>query len=375
VGDAVEDLDAAYALSPEETTSPLIDALERLKTEAFTTGDAETERRCALRLVQVHDAAGSTDEAREALSDWVEQTPSDVEALRALRARDEEAERWDDVVSSCARLIEVLQGDDRVEAALGLADASERAGRPEAAREGLEQVYRDEPESAVLRARLRELYERVGARAELAQILLADAAAESDEAQRVELFQQAARLYLELGDPGAALGPLGEASKLSPDDHETRVLMIDIQIQLGKLDEAAAMLEESIAAHKRRRSPELAALHQRMARLVAAQGDTEGQLKWLNQALETDRKSGPIASELAEAAIAMANYDAAMKALRSITMMEDPKPITRAMAFLKQAQIAHVRGDTRRAQHWARKAKSLDETLEEVDAFLAEIGA
>ena len=63
-----------------------------------------------------------------------------------------------------------------------------------------------------------------------------------------------------------------------------------------------------------------------------------------------------------------------MKALRAITMMDDPKPITRALAFLKQAQIAHLRGDPRRAQHWARKAKSLDETLYEADTFLAEIG-
>jgi uncharacterized protein HemY len=234
-------------------------------------------------------------------------------------------------------------------------------------------VYQEDPDSTVLRARLRRLYEAVGAKSELASVLLAEAQAEPDEATRVELFQYAARLHIELGDPSTALEPLGEAAKLRPDDHETRLLMIDIQIQLGRFDAAASMLDEAIASHKRRRSPELAALHQRMGRLAAAQGDAEAQMKWLNQALETDRKSGPIAAELAETAIALANYDAAMKALRSITMMEDPHPITRAMAFLKQAQIAHLRGDPRRAQHWARKAKSLDENLAEVDSFLAEL--
>jgi hypothetical protein len=74
---------------------------------------------------------GRADEAREALSDWVEQDPNDIEALRALRARDEDAQRWEDVAGSCARLVEVLSGDDRIEAALGLADACERAGKPE----------------------------------------------------------------------------------------------------------------------------------------------------------------------------------------------------------------------------------------------------
>ena len=62
-----------------------------------------------------------------------------------------------------------------------------------------------------------------------------------------------------------------------------------------------------------------------------------------------------------------------MKALRAITMMDDPRPISRAMAFLRQAQIARLRGDPRRAQHWARKAKQLDEGLTEADTFLAEL--
>jgi hypothetical protein len=60
--------------------------------------------------------------------------------------------------------------------------------------------------------------------------------------------------------------------------------------------------------------------------------------------------------------------------LRALTMMDDPRPITRALAFLKQAQIAHLRGDPRRALHWARKATSLDDSLSEADTFLAEIG-
>ena len=75
----------------------------------------------------------------------------------------------------------------------------------------------------------------------------------------------------------------------------------------------------------------------------------------------------------AEAAIELHDYDAAMKALRAITMMQDPQPMSRATAFLRQAQIAALRGDARRAQHWARKAKSLDDDLAEVDAFLAQL--
>jgi uncharacterized protein HemY len=112
-----------------------------------------------------------------------------------------------------------------------------------------------------------------------------------------------------------------------------------------------------------------------MARVCAARGDTEGQLRWLNTALDTDRKSGEVASELVEASLACGDQETAMKALRTLTMMEDPRPITRALAFLKQAEIAAARGDIQRAQHWARKAKSLDESLREADELIAKLGA
>jgi tetratricopeptide (TPR) repeat protein len=375
VAAAVADLEEAYGLEKATTRAALIDALERLKTASFTSGETEMERRCAMRLVDLHEAGGDREAAREVLSDWVEQAPGDLDALRALRERDTAASRWGDVVQSCARLLEVETGEARIATALALADACANAGNPGDARAALERVHKDEPRDPELRVRLRALYEAISAHAELAGLLFADAQATKDPSDRVSLLQRAARLYLQAGDPGAALSPLTEATKLQPDDAESQLLMIDISIQLGKLPQALQALDQAITAMKRRRSPELAQLYQRMARVAAAQGDGEEQLKWLNQAVEIDRKNAEIASELAEAAIAAESWDAAMKALRALTMMDDPRPISRALAFLKQAQIAHLRGDPRRAQHWAKKAKELDPNLEEVDGFLAVIGA
>jgi tetratricopeptide (TPR) repeat protein len=370
---AVSDLEEACAIAPGAASGQLIDALERQKTAAFTQGDAATERKSVMRLCELHDASGDAVAAREALSGWVDQAPEDIEALRALAGRDTAAARWEDVIRSCERLLDVETGPARVATAIALADACAKAGRPAAARDGLERVRHAEPANASLRARLRELYESIGEKSELAAILLDEAKTTADVTERVALFQRAARLHLENGDAAAALLPLGEAVKLQPEDAQTQLLMIDLSVQQGNLQEAEKMLDGAIAAQRRKRSPELAALYQRMARLCAARADSEEQIKWLNQAIEIDRKSGEIASELAEAALAAANYDVAMKALRAITMMDDPLPITRAMAFLKQAQIAQMRGDPRRAQHWARKAKSLDEGLSEADTFLAQL--
>jgi tetratricopeptide (TPR) repeat protein len=371
--EAVSDLEEAYDIEPGETRGALIDALERQKTAAFTSGDAAAERRAALRLIEVHDAAGDRDAARDALAGWVDQAPDDIAAARALRARDLAAERWDDVVVISERLIDRETGEEQAESAIVLADACASAGRAYDARGVLEHVRAQQPDNMVLRDRLRTLYETTDCKAELAGILLEDAGAAADNAERVALLQRAARLYLDLGDTEAALGPLNAASELSPEDTDTQLLVVDIAIQRGQLADAQQRLEAAINVQRKRRSPELALLYQRMGRLSAAQGDVEEQLKWLNQAMEIDRRSGELAAELAEAAMAAESYDTAMKALRAITMMEDPQPMSRATAFLKQAQIAFVRGDPRRAQHWARKAKSLDENMPEIDAFLAQI--
>jgi tetratricopeptide (TPR) repeat protein len=372
--EAVTDLDEAYGIGGEEVAPKLVEALGQLKTRAFVEGDAAAERGATIRLVAVHDEIGNAAAARDVLTDWVQRDPNDVDALRGLRARDEAAENWDAVARTCERLIEIEQGASRAEAALVLAEACARAGRPEAARAGLERVHKQDPHDAQVRDCLRQLYEATGARAPLASILVADAEALKDSEPRIALLQRATQLYLEDGNAEAALTPLGIARKLRPDDPRTELLLIDIHVQLKRLDDAARMLAEAIAAKKGRRSPDLAVLQQRLSHVAAARGDVAEQMKWLNQAIETDRQSSQIAAELAEVAIQHANYDTAMKALRSITMMENPVPITRAMAFLKQAQIAFVRGDSRRAQHWARKAKSLDEGLAEADKFLAEIG-
>jgi len=370
----VDDLEEAHAIAAAEVRPRLIEALERRKSAAFTQGDTATERKVALRLVALHEEAGRPSEARDVLAEWVEQDPNDVESLLALSARDEQAGRHADVIVASERLIAAAQGEARISAALSLARSAVAVDRPEAARAGLERVHRDHPAHPELRVVLRSLYESLNERAALAEILLADAVQVTSTPDRVALYQRAARLYLELGDTAAALAPLGEACKLDPDDFNTQLLMIDSNIQLGRAVDADNALEAAIAIHKKRRTPELAVLFQRKGRLAGKMGDGVEQIKWLNQAMEADRKSGELASELADVSMALGDHDTAMKALRLLTMMDDPRPMSRAVAFLRQAQIAQLRGDPRRAQQWARKAKSLDEGLAEADAFLAEIG-
>ncbi len=374
IAEAAADLEEAYAIAPSEVGPGLIDALTGLRRSARSQNDLDLERSATLRLVRVLDGQKQTDQARDVLAGWVERDPGDLESLRALRARDLASERYADVATTCLKLVAIEQSDARIDAALGLADAYDKLGRPGDALSALLQVHEDAPDALPLRARLRTLLSAMNRSRELAALLIGDAARTSDAGERVQLLLQAAQLYLDVGEPQTAIKPLGQAMELAPDDDRTRLLLVDVQIGLGRTEEATAIVDRAINAHKRRRSPELALFQQRMGRICALRGDRQTQLKWLNTALDTDRKSGEVASELVDVSMAIEDYDTAMKALRTLTMMEDPKPMTRAIAFLRQAQIAVVRGDPHRAQHWARKAKSLDENLAEIDEFLAKLG-
>ena len=71
---------------------------------------------------------------------------------------------------------------------------------------------------------------------------------------------------------------------------------------------------------------------------------------------------------------ALEDWDLAVKVLRTITLIDGECPITRTMAFLRQAKIAHRRGDRQRAILWARKAKHEDANSTDVLEFLAELG-
>jgi len=57
-----------------------------------------------------------------------------------------------------------------------------------------------------------------------------------------------------------------------------------------------------------------------------------------------------------------------------VTLQKEPGPMSKAVAFLRQAQIAHRQGDQQKAVLWARRARLEDDSLEEANEFLVELG-
>ncbi|MDP3219670.1 MAG: tetratricopeptide repeat protein, partial [Deltaproteobacteria bacterium] len=297
-------------------------------------------------------------------------------ALRRLAALHAAAGRWDDAAVGFHRLVSLEQGAARADAAVALADACAAAGRPTDARDGLQRAYEADLGNAVLRDRLRQLYEALGHFHEAAKLWTDAAERSADEGERFEAFRRAGEVMLDnAAEPALAIDPLERAHALRPADHDVTVLLVDAFTASQRLEDASGLLNTAIAAHKNRRSKELATLQHRMGRLAYAAGDHAVEMAWLNAALDTDPQNGQVAAELADVAMEQANFDIAQKALRAIALMKNPAPMSRAMAFLRQGMIARSQGDAKKAVFLARKALSEDANLEEARAFLREIGA
>ena len=371
---AVEDLEEAYTIDPEGTAQDLVMGLDARRHAAASAGDADGERAATHRLASILTEGGNPEAGRDVLAEWVERDPRDREALRTLREVDSASERWADVAQHNARLIEVEEAEAQVEAALGLADACRRVEQFGEARYGLEYVLEAQAEATEVREVLKELYEATEAYSELAAMVLADAYSTDDPEQRFEHFRRAGDLRIRMGDAEGALEPLAEAAQIQPEDHDLVILLADAYMGSDRLQEAVELLQQTIGEFKRRRSPHLAAMQLRMARIAGISGDLETQKEWLNVALDADKNNGEVAAELAELAMELGDDETALKALRVVTLQKEPGPMSKAVAFLRQAQIAHRQGDGQKAVLWARRARLEDDSLQEAHDFLAEIG-
>ncbi len=266
------------------------------------------------------------------------------------------------------------EGEAQIDAGLRLADAWTKMGEPAAARRALESVHEQQPTVDSVRSRLKALYEEIGATSELATMVVEEAKTTEDEDARFELLRRAGDLFLgSEGGASLAIVPLEEAAELKPDDHETTILLVDSYMESSRHGEAVGLLEKAIASKGGRRSPQLAELQHRMARLAEAASDKPVQMQWLNVAMDSDRRNGIIAAELAPLAMELGEYDAALKALRVVTVGRNESPMSRAEAFLLQGRIAHAKGEQGPALAWARRAKSEDPELTEAAAFLKEL--
>lgn len=376
IATSIEDLDQAAALSGGGFEAEILEFLEMQRTVAAAASDDAAERAATMRLAQLLPKAGDQRRGLELLVGWVKRKPNDAEAVRGLGQFAANSEKWSAAAKAFARLVEITDGADQVDAVVRLAEACERAGSPMDARAPLEQVYAKAPHDEMLRSRLRRTYEAAGAYAELAGIMITEAERAPDDASRFARLVEAGDLSLRVqgGEPTAIVA-FRRAYELRADAHDVIIKLCDALANTGEIEEAANILDRAIDAFGKRRSPELAELQHAMARVGRIAGDWEAVFAWLDAAVQTDRQNGAAASELAVIAMERGEHDIAIKALQAITLLKGEAPMSKAEAYLRQGMIAETKGDPKKAVFLAKRALTQEPDYADAKAFLDRLGA
>ena len=371
---ALEDFEAAFVIDPEPVSAELEGMLLNRCALARENNDVELERSCTQRLTEVMVAQDNREGACNLLKKWVDNYDTDAEMMQLLLKLYNEEEKWEEIPELCLRLVDLTEEEEQARIAIILADASQRSDNPEKAREGLETVYNRQPNNRELRNKLSEIYELLGAQKELATLLIEQAESTEDDEERAQLLKRGGILLLSMDEVDEATPALESALALIPADPETTVALTDVYNARGSIAEAADLLDAAISACKGQRSPDLCLLQQRKARLARSEGDVAGELKWLRQAVLTDRSNGWVAVELADRAEELEEWDMAVWALKTIALMKEESPLPRSQVFIRQGKICLHRGDKRRALLFARQAEQEDPESPDVATFIQGIG-
>jgi len=372
---ALADLEAAFESSAEESAEALESALEERRRAAANAGDQDSERRHTLRLIEVLQMQHKMEQAKKALSEWVARATDDGDALQLMLQLCAADQDHLGVADVAGRLVLLTQGQEQLAAARTLAEASIAGGRPEAARAGLEFAYTAQPGVVELRDALKKIYEGAGAFAEVAQLVLDEAQQIDDPEEQAALLKQGGQMLLSAGETARALETLRGAMVATPDDMELHLLLTDGYIDAGELETANAVVDQAMAVLEGKRTVEVGHFCRRKARLAAAFNDRQTQLAWLVEATKYDKNDGYLAAEIADLAEELQDWDAAEKALRTISLLKTECPIGRSESFVRQARIWLLRGDQKRALMWARRAQKEEPESEQVVSLLEQLGA
>jgi tetratricopeptide (TPR) repeat protein len=371
---SVADLDEA-GTAGADVAEDLATLLDTQRSLASQLGQQEVERNTTLRLARILPQIDQAQAGLNLLVAWIRDYPADAQAVTTLGDLAAEAGKWGAATKAYQRLVEITTGPERIAAALRLADACEAHGIGIEAKPVLEQVYQDSNGDPKVGERLCALLESIGAYQELAQFKLREVDQATDnEVKFQQLLKIGALLMQAKAGASEAADVLARALEFKPADHTTTVRLAEAYVLADRISDATALLEAAIAAHGKKRSPQLSELQQVMAHAIRAQGDDQGYLTWLDTALTTDRQNGAAASELASEAMDRGAYELAIKALQSITLLKDSAPMSRAEAYLRQGIIAKEKGDLNKALVQTKRALATDPNYADAKAFLAKLG-
>jgi tetratricopeptide (TPR) repeat protein len=285
-------------------------------------------------------SAGRVDEARKVLQSLVARRPGDAAALDRLAGLAAGQGDWEAAIDAYGKALSACRDPERVaRMASDLADACEKAGRPEDAREALERALGEAPDNAPLTQRLARICEQ-----------------DKD-------WTRLARLADTL------------RSK-NPDNVEAVLLWANALRGLSRAGEALAGLTQALERNRGKRSPLVARLMLETARSHLALDEIVEAFDQLKASYAIDARNPEGAMLLALVAIDLDDDRTAERALFTVTGSPPKTEAERraqATGFYHLAAMAHAKGDGPKARRLAGKALSMDAAYGPAQALLEKL--
>jgi len=373
--------DAVVALSQMyEKSGRDADLAELLNSQielAREKNDSDAELTFTVRLGEVYESR-LNDKAKAIASyeQVLARNPSHRGALESLGRLFESRGELDKATSTLEKLLGQLTGDDAVALALRLDELFTQLKDDAGSRRVLEAGLSARRDSRPVRDRLRKLYERTTAWAEVASLVAEDADAATDTATKLKLLQEAAEIHASRrGDHAASAAMLEKASAIAPEDRELLLALCDSYSASGRGKDAVAALEKIVESYGGKRVKELAGIHHRLAKAYVADGDKQRALSELDQAFRINPGDLGILVDLGRLAIEVSDLDRAQKTFRALLLqrLDAKAPITKAEVFYSLGEISHRQGEKQKAIQMLERAIENDASLQKAHELLKEL--
>ncbi len=349
-------------------------------------GDGEGELSYRMRLGEVQESRiGDLEKAAATFGAVIERDKAHKDGLIAL-ARIQEKRGEKALAAECLeKLLELEVDDEAIATAKHLAGLFEALGDDAGVERVLERALKVREREEEVRTKLRHSYEKRKNYTALAALLLGDARAAEEVAEKVRLLRQVADIHKsKLGDAAQAADLLREASELVPQDRELLLILCDAYSESGRGKQAAQVLQKIVESYGGRRSKEVAGIHHRLARAHLADGDRQKALAELDTAFKIDpgaiavlRDLGVLSLELADTDTDQrdAYVDRAGKTFKALLLqrLDDGAPITKAEVFYYLGEVSHRQKDDKKAIQMLERAIDNDKNLEKAKELLAKL--
>ncbi len=373
--DAVVALSQLYEKSNRD--ADLADLLNSQIALASERNDSDAELTFRVRLGEVYETRLNDQAKAIATYEQVlERDAAHRSALEALGRLFESKGDLDKATATLEKLLGQLEGDEAVALALRLDGLFAKQGDDAGARRVLEQALKAKADARQVRDKLRKLYEKTGAWAEVAGLLAEDAESATDTPTRIRLLQEAASIHASRrGDHAAAASLLEKASALAPDDRDLLLALCDAYSASGRGKDAVAALEKIVQSYGGKRVKELAGIHHRLAKAYVADGDKERGLMELDQAFRINPGDLAILVDLGRLAMETNDLDRAQKTFRALLLqrLDAKAPITKAEVFYALGEINHRQGEKQKAVQMLERAVENDPSMQKAQDLLKEL--